>query len=285
MTKLEQFLQDSIIGQDHVLEEIATLIECALKGMRYPEQPIASILSLGPTGVGKTETVLLASNYCFGPGHLARFDMSEYMTEATIDKLLGGRHQGVFEALYDQTRGTGVILFDEIEKAHTLILNVFLQILSAGRITLAGGKTLDLTNYVVFATSNIGGRQLMASTSDHHLNREEAIDAALNVLLPEIMGRFDLLAGYSKLSDQSKKVITRIHVANCIMIFSQLGYPLGITQRAIDYIESEGYTERFGARPIRRKAMDIISRAVNDSGLTKGTVDYDVTTGRCELKV
>jgi ATP-dependent Clp protease ATP-binding subunit ClpB len=124
------------------------------------------MLFLGPTGVGKTETARIFTQHLFGDEtKLVRLDMSEYVTIDSIDILRGSRQgeRGLFGYYYDRSAGSGTLLFDEVEKAHPLIMDLFLQILSAARFTLATGETLDLSNYIVAASSNIGSRMLMES--------------------------------------------------------------------------------------------------------------------------
>src|SRR6202790_1694897 len=147
---LPDFLRSNILGQDEVLHDICGLLRRSFCELRFPQRPIASMLCLGPTGVGKTETALLFTEHLYGDKNkLQRLDMSEYMVEDSIKVLRGGsiHERGLPGLLYDRSGGSGTLLFDEIEKAHKEILDVILQILSAGRVTLANGETLDLRNY------------------------------------------------------------------------------------------------------------------------------------------
>jgi ATP-dependent Clp protease ATP-binding subunit ClpA len=191
---LGDVLSANILGQDEVLSDIESLLRGSFCKLRFPEQPVASMLFLGATGVGKTETVNLFTEHLFGAAEkLVRFDMSEFMTVDSIN-ILRGQNQnerGVFGYYYDRSQKSGTLLFDEIEKAHPLILDVFLQILSAGRFTVATGETLDLRNYVVVATSNIGSRMLMESRStDRATLVRRTSQAATQDLRPETFGRF-----------------------------------------------------------------------------------------------
>ena len=145
---LDSYLGSRILGQEEVVGDITRLVQRAFCGIRLPNRPIASMLFLGPTGVGKTETAELLTHRLFGTREqLIRLDMSEYMTIDSIDILRGANiaEDGVLGLYHARTRGTGMILFDEIEKAHRLILDLLLQILSAARFTTASGRTLDLT--------------------------------------------------------------------------------------------------------------------------------------------
>jgi len=185
LSTLADFLCSNIIGQDEVLHDICGLLRRSFCELRFPQRPIASMLYLGPTGVGKTETALLFSEHLYGDKNkLQRLDMSEYIVEDSIKVLRGAsiQERGILGMLYDRSGGSGTLLFDEIEKAHREILDVFLQILSAGRFTLANGETLDLRNYVIVATSNIGSRMLMESKTT---DRETLVTRTEQVVLQD----------------------------------------------------------------------------------------------------
>jgi ATP-dependent Clp protease ATP-binding subunit ClpA len=196
LNTLRQALASLILGQDEAIADIVSLLQRALCGCRYPGRPIVSMLLLGPTGVGKTETVRIFTKHLFcEESKLVRLDMSEYMTLGSID-ILRGSHQserGLFGYYHDRSAGSGTLFFDEIEKAHPLIMDLFLQILSAARFTLANGETLDLSNYIVVATSNIGSRMLMESrSSDRETLVKRTLAAATSEMRPETFARFDL---------------------------------------------------------------------------------------------
>ena len=188
LNTLGDALGSRILGQDEVIADIVSLLQRAFCRFRFPGRPIASMLFLGATGVGKTETAKLLTQHLFGAEHkLVRLDMSEYMTVDSIGILRGQneRERGVFGQYYDQSQRSGTLLFDEIEKAHPLIMDVFLQILSAARFTVATGETLDLSNYVVVATANIGSRMLMESRStDRETLVRRTLTAGTNEIRP-----------------------------------------------------------------------------------------------------
>src|SRR6516162_6387267 len=169
LNTLREALGSRILGQDEVLADIASLLQRAFCRFRFPGRPIASMLFLGPTGVGKTESALLFTEHLFGSAadKLVRLDMSEFMTVDSINVLRGQNTSdyGLLGLYVKRSVGSGTLLFDEIEKAHPLIMDVFLQILSAARFTVATAETLGLSNYVIVATSNMGSRMLMESRS------------------------------------------------------------------------------------------------------------------------
>src|SRR4051812_5043161 len=163
--RLPQHLAASIRGQPEALALVASVLTRGDLGFAHPRRPKGSFLFIGPTGVGKTETVNVFTRYLFDTSPI-RYDMSEYQLQKSVDKLIGENNQDrglLGRALVDRTSGT--LLFDELEKAHPLVLDLFLQVLEDGRITLATGETLDLTGFYIVFTSNIGSREVMGMAS------------------------------------------------------------------------------------------------------------------------
>src|ERR1700738_4603039 len=289
------FLGANILGQDEVLGDICGLLRSAFCELRMPEKPVASMLFLGPTGVGKTETALLFTQHLFGDKKkLQRIDMSEYMVEDSIKVLRGANinERGILGMLYDRSDGSGTLLFDEIEKAHRLILDVFLQILSAGRFTLANGETLDLTNYVIVATSNIGSQMLMESkTTDRATLVTRTEQAGTHEMRPETFGRFDMTCVFNKLDYETLRLIGQLHTDKCLEIINSKGHHLTIEPGVVQHIQKKGYSEKFGARPMLTPAMRVLSWPVSDEmiengGLpVKGKIRHDRRSNKCRLEV
>ena len=159
---LHDHLGHKIRGQNHALPRIASALQRGELGLRKPGRPRGSFLLLGPTGVGKTEVTITFTEFLFGPDHLFRFDMSEYQNQESLVLLLGGKpgERGTLGTAHDR-HGTGTLLFDESEKAHPRVLDIFLQILDAARVTLASGETLDFSNFYVVLTSNIAAADVL----------------------------------------------------------------------------------------------------------------------------
>jgi ATP-dependent Clp protease ATP-binding subunit ClpB len=295
LNTLGEFLGANILGQHEVLSDIVALLQRSFCGIRFRSRPVASMLFLGPTGVGKTETVNLFTRHLFGDdgGKLVRLDMSEYMTVDSIG-ILRGQDTKDFGLLGLYTRRTGdhgTLLFDEIEKAHPLIMDVFLQILSAGRFTLATGETLDLSNYVVVATSNIGSRVLMESRStDRETIVRRTTQAGTTEMRPETFARFDLNCVFNKLDYLTLRRIGQLHLDKCLDIINGQGHSIGIDPSVAEYVHREGYSEKFGARPMQNAAMRIIGDVVaaemlkNGGRPVTGTIVYDRRTNRCFLQ-
>src|SRR5437016_10388725 len=157
LTTLENFLRQEIRGQSHVIPRLISMLQRGELGLSKPGRPRGSFLFLGPTGVGKTELTQAFTRHLWGAEKLIRFDMSEFQTQESLGLLLGARagESGFLGAAYERT-GRGTLLFDEVEKAHPRIMEVFLQMVDAARVTVATGQTLDLTGFYVAMTSIIG---------------------------------------------------------------------------------------------------------------------------------
>jgi len=291
LNTLGDFLAANILGQDEALSEIGSLLQRSSCGLRFPGRPMASMLFLGPTGVGKTETVNLFTQHLFGSEEkLVRFDMSEYMTLDSIG-ILRGQNQnerGLFSYYYDRSQRSGTLLFDEIEKAHPLIMDVFLQILSAARFTVATGETLDLSNYVVVATSNIGSRMLMESRStDRETLVRRTIQAGTQEMRPETYARFDLHCVFNKLDYLTLNRIGQLHVDKCLDLIRAQGHSIKCQSSVVEYIQREGYSERFGARPMQNAAMRVLGSIIagemlkSDGHAVSGVVRYERRGNKC----
>ena len=282
-----------IIGQDEVLADVVSLLQRAFCRFRFPGRPIASMLFLGPTGVGKTETALLFTEHLFGSAEkLVRLDMSEFMTLDSINVLRGQNtsDSGLLGLYVRRSKGSGTLLFDEIEKAHPLMMDLFLQILSAARFTVATGETLDLSNYVVVATSNIGSRMLMESRStDRETLVRRMLHAGTQDMRPEIFARFDLHCVFNKLDYLTLKRIAEFHVCQALEIISAQGHCLKCPSEIVEYVRREGYSEHFGGRPMQNAAMRILGSIVseeilkNDGRPVRGELCYNPRANKCFL--
>src|SRR5471030_1795251 len=188
---LEAHLKANIKGQDHVLPRICSVLQRGELNLAHPGRPKGSFLFVGPTGVGKTEITITFTKYLCGSDHLHRFDMSEFQNQSSVGLLLGNSatDSGMLgRALDKNSRGT--LLFDEMEKAHPLVLDLFLQILDAGRITLANGETRNLNGYYIVFTSNIGAGEAMRMESSAFATIERTVLRRVDqALRPELVAR------------------------------------------------------------------------------------------------
>ncbi len=283
--RLGPALRTRILGQNEVLSDIVSLLQRVFCNFRFPGRPLGSMLFLGPTGVGKTETAVLFTDHLFGSvDKLVRFDMSEYMTLDSLGILRGRteNERGMFGHYYDHSGGSGTLLFDEIEKAHPLIIDVLLQILSAGRFTVASGETLDLSNYIVVATSNIGSRMLTESrSSDRQTLVRRTLGVGMQEMRPETFARFDLHCVFNKLDYLTLHQIAALHLVDCIKLAKNLGHQIECQPGVIEYVQREGYSERFGARPMQNAALRIVGETIakevlgNDGRTVRGSIGYN----------
>jgi ATP-dependent Clp protease ATP-binding subunit ClpB len=293
LNTLGQTLGSKILGQHEVLADIVLLLQRAFCRFRFPGRPIASMLFLGPTGVGKTETVLLFTEHLFGSAEkLVRLDMSEFMNQNALSILVGSSvgERGLFGHYYERSGGSGTLLFDEIEKAHPLVMDIFLQILSAARFTVATGETLDLSNYVVVATSNIGSRMLMESRStDRETLVRRTLHAGTQDMRPETFARFDLHCVFNKLDYLTLKRVAELHVRQALGIINAQGHSITCSPEVVEHVQREGYSEHFGARPMQNAAIRILGSVVGEKMLAdegrrvKGSLCYDRRTNKCFL--
>jgi len=294
LSTLKEFLSANLIGQSEVIADITDMLQQSFCDAWFAGQPLASVLLLGPTGVGKTALAEFSNEHLFEePEKLVRLDMSEFMSPTALERLIGNRvgERGLFGHYYDRSQGSGTILFDEIEKAEPRILDILLQILSAGRFTLGDGETLNLSRYVVFATSNIGSRVLMGS---RNTDRETVVARTLTAveadMRPELVARFDLIACFNKVDYESLKAIAKLHMDKCLAAINAKGHQLAIGDGVLGYIQRCGYSEKFGARPVRNAAMRILGGAIKNDMLSNGgrpvcgILQYDRRANRCFIQ-
>jgi ATP-dependent Clp protease ATP-binding subunit ClpA len=293
LTGLDLYLAGQILGQGEVLQQVTELLQRSFCGIRLPNRPLASMRFLGPTGVGKTETAeLLTERLCASREKLIRLDMSEYMTIDSIDILRGANmtEDGLLGRYYDRTEGAGVLLFDEIEKGHRLILDLLLQILSAARFTTAAGRTLDLRGYVVVATSNIGSEMLMESrTRDRETLVRRTVQAATQDMRPEIYARFDVVSVFNRLNDEVLEEIAKLHLERSLEIVRRQGHDITLSPGVLEFVLREGWSPEFGARPLQQAALRALGSAIvprlleGEGRAVSGRIEYDRRKNRCEL--
>ncbi|MGH8978587.1 MAG: ATP-dependent chaperone ClpB, partial [Acidimicrobiia bacterium] len=267
LVRLEEHLHERVVGQDEPVRAVANAIRRSRAGLSDPHRPIGSFLFLGPTGVGKTELARALAEFLFDDERaMVRIDMSEYMEKHTVSRLVGappgyvGYEEGgqLTEAV--RRRPYAVILLDEIEKAHSDVFNVLLQLMDDGRLTDGQGRTVDFTNTVVIMTSNLGSggteHQVMAAVRAH--------------FKPEFLNRVDELVQFHRLSEAHIAQIVGIQVEQLAARLHQRGFTLVLTDAARDHVAKVGYDPDFGARPLKR----VLQREVADPialELLKGT--------------
>ena len=268
---LEAHLCERIRGQDHLIARVVPLLHRGELGLATPGRPRGSFLFLGPTGVGKTELALAFTRYLFGNETLSRFDMSEYQTQESLGLLLGGKLGEIgLLGLAIAKSSTGTLLFDEIEKAYPRVLDAFLQILDAARITMANGETLDLSNFYIVFTSNLAGADILNLQYSSFATMERHILArAQQSLRPELFARITEKLVFNRLSYDVQRDIAKLHVSRELAFLRGKGFQLSAGESVISFVMQRGFHPRLGARPLRDVIEKHLRGAVADAILAE----------------
>ena len=271
LVNLEIELSEKVIGQEKAIQAVSAAIRRARVGMKNPKRPVGSFLFMGPTGVGKTELAKTLAAALFDEEEaLLRLDMSEYMEKNAVARLLGappgyvGYEEGgqLTEAV--RLKPYSVILLDEIEKAHSEVFNILLQVLDEGRLTDSQGRTVDFKNTVIIMTSNLAGKIILEyskNISQNEENRElnkQSLEDSINnslssIFRPEFLNRIDEVVQFKPLSiDQLKKIII-LQIEDLQNLLLEQGIKINIDNKVIHKIANDSYEPEFGARPLGRE--------------------------------
>ena len=261
LLKIEEELKKRVVGQDHAIAAVANTIRRARAGIQDENKPLGSFLFLGPTGVGKTELAKTLAWFLFDTEKaMIRIDMSEYMEKHSVARLIGappgyvGYEEGgqLTEAV--RRRPYSVILFDEVEKAHTDVFNVLLQILDDGRLTDGQGRTVDFRNTIIIMTSNIANEIVsrMDSTEISESVREVVLGELKKFFRPEFINRIDEIIVFRKLNKDDIKKIIDIQLERINSRFADKKIKVVFDESIKEYLVKVGYDETFGARPLKR---------------------------------
>ena len=300
---LEENLHKRIIGQDEAVSAVSRAIRRARAGLNEPTRPIGSFIFVGPTGVGKTDLAKALAECMFGDEKLLiRLDMSEFMEKYSVSKLIGAPPGYVG---YDDNNGGqltekvrrkpySVVLFDEIEKAHPDVFNILLQILDDGRLTDSKGRTVNFKNTIIIMTSNVGASQIKKMTSfgfgssekeseqGYDQMKDNINEALREQFKPEFLNRIDDIIIFRKLKKEEAGEICRKIIAGLEERLKGRNITLKVTQEALDKILEEGYSEVFGARPLKRAVQHRIEDRLSDEILAGKILPGETVT--VELK-
>ena len=249
LLNMESVLKQKVIGQDHALEVVSDAIRRSRAEIADPNKPMGTFIFVGPTGVGKTETVKALADFLFDDVQaIIRIDMSEYMEKHSVARLIGappgyvGFEEGgqLTEAV--RRKPYSVVLFDEIEKAHPDVFNILLQVLDEGRLTDSQGRTVDFKNTIIVMTSNLGASQ-----------GSESIQTALKQFFrPEFLNRIDDVIEFKTLEKSNMHQIVRIQLKDLLKRLEEKNIQLELTEELIDWLAVRGFDPSFGARPLKR---------------------------------
>ena len=289
---MKQALLSKVIGQDKAVETLVRSIQRSRVGLKDPNKPIGTFLFLGPTGVGKTHLAKELAKNMFGTtGAIIRIDMSEYMEKFTVSRLVGappgyvGYEEGGQLTEKVRRHPYSIVLLDEIEKAHSDVFNMLLQVMDEGRLTDSLGRTVDFKNTIIIMTSNIGTRQLkefgkgIGFTAQTGENEKEHANSVIRKALnksfaPEFINRLDEIVTFDQLNIASLEKIIDIDLAGLYKRIEGCGYHLLLDQEAKRFVAEKGYDVQFGARPLKRSIQNHL-----EDGLAELIINEEPQTG------
>jgi ATP-dependent Clp protease ATP-binding subunit ClpA len=278
---LYSHLLDHIRGQEHLIGKVCSVLTRGELGIQNSGRPKGSFLFVGPTGTGKTELALKFTDYLFGQNHFHRFDMSEFQTQEAIHILLGKTTQegGLLGQILDKQQG-GTLLFDEMEKAHPQVLDLFLQVLDAGRITTSDGVTRSLNRFYIVFTSNIGAKDAMRMVHAPFSSVENTIMMQVNQQLrPEMVARINEKLIFKRLDYEILREICELMIDKEMKRLAGLGYELTISEEAKEFLVQKGFHKDLGARPMRdaveKHIQDALCQAIFRKDFFRGTINFD----------
>ena len=279
---MKEELRSKVVAQDNAIEKLTKAIQRSRVGLQNPNKPIGTFMFLGPTGVGKTLLAKELAKFMFGSADaLIRVDMSEYMEKFTVSRLVGappgyvGYEEGGQLTERVRRRPYSIVLLDEIEKAHTDVFNLLLQVMDEGRLTDSYGRTVDFRNTVLIMTSNVGTRELkdfgtgVGFTKDQRAGDKEysrsVIQKALNKrFAPEFINRIDEIINFDQLGLDAIVNIVDLELTQIVKRVQELGYSINVTPEAKQYLAGKGYDIQYGARPLKRALQTYVEDEISE---------------------
>ncbi len=304
---LHKKIRNQIVGQDHVLDRVVNALRRSHVGLKDSKRPLASLLFLGPTGTGKTELAKVIAKELFGADNLLlQFNMSEFMEQHSVSKLIGsppgyvGYQEGGQLTEEIRRRPYSVVLFDEIEKAHPEVLNLLLQILEEGELKDGKGRKAHFQNTIVILTSNIGAEQIAKDSTlgfdvspvdmdDKQMGaafsdmRDDILEKLREEVRPEILNRLDDVLVFRGFNQEDCLEISQLMVNELISRLMENNILLNVDKSVVEFINKEGYSKEYGARNLRRKIQEVL-----ENGLVNYILENDLKPpkrGKLEVEV
>ena len=299
LLRMEQVLHERVIGQDEAVTALSKAIRRSRSGLKDPKRPGGSFIFLGPSGVGKTELSKALAEFLFNSEDaLISFDMSEYMEKHSVSRLVGsppgyvGYDEGGQLTTAVRQRPYSVVLFDEIEKAHPDVFNILLQILEEGRLTDSQGRVVDFRNTVIIMTSNVGAREITATTPlgftssanggmDDKEMKQRVMGEVKKLFRPEFLNRIDEIIVFKSLTEEEIVKIVDLMIADLRERLIEQNMSINLTPEASRFVAKEGTDLSFGARPLRRAIQRLIEDPLSEQLLegrwsSGSVIDVDV---------
>nr|MDK2850165.1 ATP-dependent Clp protease ATP-binding subunit ClpB [Candidatus Cloacimonadota bacterium] len=280
LLNLEDVLAQRVVGQKEGIIALANAIRRSRSGLSDENRPIGSFIFLGPTGVGKTELAKSLASYLFDTEKaLLRLDMSEFMERHSVARLIGappgyvGYEEGGYLTEAVRRRPYSVILFDEIEKAHTDVFNLLLQILDDGRLTDGKGRTVDFRHSVIILTSNIGSQEIFAHQGDLNELRPQLMQILQQYFRPEFLNRLDDIIIFHRLDRDQIRRIVELQLSLLSKRLEKKEIEIEFSEELIEHIADVGYDPQFGARPLKRAIQNIVENELARALLDTDTPD------------